>query len=114
MATPTSADRIPTGDAWTLGSPTAKQVSAHLDAHGWFNRDAQMAYYGCRNALWACWDPDQLICVPHATYRTLSVTDGDAVVIANGHTFWQPLAHTRWADRSYWRPVTREGFEVHL
>jgi hypothetical protein len=39
-----------------------------------------------------------------------SMGDADeAIMLQNGHTFWQPLKDCRWAQRSRYRPCTAEG-----
>ncbi len=118
--------RLPSGQGWSRGLPTVAQVVEHLAMHGWSDRDDRFAGLAAHVALWAFWDSEQWMGVPNATNIRLklaelrdvqhgvsvAVSEGE-VVLQNGHTFWQSLASTGWAERSFWRPVTREGFAVN-
>ena len=36
------------------------------------------------------------------------------VLLQNGHCFWQPLAETKWAERSIYTPCNQQGLPVKL
>jgi hypothetical protein len=116
--------------AWIHGMPSPEQVANHEQAH---NAGIHLSPIAHRISVaregkpggeyvavpadsygnWLCVHPEDGPFGSHVGISRLRAVSGE-VLLANGFSFWQPLAQTNWAAKSRWLPVNREGLPVIL